>query len=143
MLMSTEKTTRVKVTLENLVRVQAGLDAAIDSLVSMRLSDGPNERDALTGEAAALLEEVCLRWRGEKQQTGQLELDSPDANLWKVQMLSLLHDIQVRGGQLQGLNEAALGLCRGWLAAAPLIDGYTPEGFGASAYEPNGLRIRA
>jgi hypothetical protein len=134
----------VLVTSEKLTQIQARLDAAIGSFVSMQLSHGPSERNAVLGEAAALLETIYAHWRREKQPTGQLQPDSLAADLWEVQMLPLLRGIQAQAGQLQRLNDAALGFCHGWLSAAlPPVDDYTPEGVWASVHEPSGLRIRA
>jgi hypothetical protein len=133
----------VLVTSEKLTQIQARLDAAIASFVSMQLGHGPSERNAELGEAAALLETVYAHWRREKQPTGPLQPDSLAADLREVQMLPLLRGIQAQAGQLQRLNDAALGFCHGWLSAAPPVDDYTPDGVWASVHEPSGLRIRA
>jgi hypothetical protein len=137
-------TSTVLVTGEKLTQVQAQLDAAIGSFVSMHLSHhGPSERNAVLGEAAALLEAVYAQRRSEKQPAGQLQPGSLAADPREVQMLPLLRRIQAQASQLQRLNDAALGFCHGWLSAAPPVDDYTPEGVWASVHEPSGLRIRA
>jgi hypothetical protein len=144
MLTSTAQVIRAHVTREKLTQVQARLEAAIGSFVSMPLGNGPNEREAALGEAAALLEGVYAHWQREKQPAGQLESDLLAAALWKVQMLPLLRGVHAQASQLQRLNDTALGFCQGWLSAAPLpLDDYTPEGIWASVREPSGLRIRA
>jgi hypothetical protein len=137
-------TSTVLVTSEKLTQVQARLAAAIGSFVSMQLSHGPSERNAVLGEAAALLKAVYAHWRREKQAAGQLQPGSVAADSREVQMLPLLRGIQAQASQLQRLNDAALGFCHGLLSAAlPPVDDYTPEGVWASVHEPSGLRIRA
>jgi hypothetical protein len=140
---STAQLTKARVTSEKLTQIQARLDAVIGSFVSLQFSHGPSERNAVLGEAAALLEAVYAHWRREKQPAGQLQPDSLAADFREVQMLPLLRGIQTQASQLQRLNDAALGFCHGWLSAAPPVDDYTPEGVWASVHEPSGLRIRA
>jgi hypothetical protein len=124
--------------------VQTRLDAAIASFVSMRLSSGPGERDVLLSDAAAALEEVYLRLQYEARCGGLVESEAQAAGFGKAQMLSLLAGIRSRASQLQQLNEAAIGLCRGWLSAAPFAPGeYTPEGVATSVPEVSGMPLRA
>jgi hypothetical protein len=141
---STAQLTRAQLTREKLMQVQTRLDAAIGSFVNIRLSDGPNEREAVLGEAAALLENIHSHWRREKPPAGRLELDSLAAVLRQGRILPLLRGIHAQVSQLQRLNDAALGFCHGCLSAAPPpVDDYTPEGVWASVHEPSGPRIRA
>jgi hypothetical protein len=126
---SKEQLTWADVTCEKLSQVEARLGAATESLISMRLDTGPNERAALLREAVVLLEDVYLQWRPKQQQSGS---GKPDFTA-SAQIVSWLQGIQARIVQLGQLNEAALGLCRGWLSAQPPpVADYTREGIWAN-----------
>jgi hypothetical protein len=124
---------------EKLAQAAVRLDAAAGLLVGMRLSKGPGECASLMTEAAALLEEVRLHWRGEGQGRGPAAAEGPAPDLSKTELLASLRAIRTRMEQLGKLNDAAVTLCRGWLSAQPLTAvGYTAEGLWADAGGPGG-----
>lgn len=128
----------------DLVRVQLKIEASLKSLVSMRLSgltgSGPTDSHVLLREAAGLLEQIY----GSPLRRMDWTSDRLDPGRGKARTLALLGGILTRARQVQLLNDAAMGFCRGWLSVAPPpLDNYTPEGIREGVREPGELRIQA
>lgn len=137
-------------TAADLMRVELRLDSSINSLVALQLSggsgrsgpssSGPSKCRLQLEEAAGLLQKISVSGRFANSK----EVDLLHFNLWKSQVVALLHGIETRVQQAQLLNDSAAALCRGWLAVPPLpLDDYTPAGVWECVREPDALPIRA